>query len=215
MLMGLWEVFKLKCRPDEKSVKSSEFILRGPWTFHQPPYLGHVDDSDGERLVAQNGSVLVPLPPLQHHMQMVHVSLQEVRILKDRGTHAGLTGWNSSSEEQEHHQNRVILRMKCVTCSEKVSSSSVSIRPSGGRRYSLDLKVRLEPWERHKDTNTKIRRIKWNHLIIDQRYQEMFAGNAERKTSFSEWRNLYHLSDIIIDWLKLIDWSWLKLIKVD
>lgn len=37
--------------------------------------------------------------------------------------------------------------IKCVTCSEKLSSRSVSIRPSRGRRYSLDLKVLLEPWE--------------------------------------------------------------------
>lgn len=90
------------------SVKLFEVILRAV-RADQLLYLSHVDDSDGERLVAKNGSVLVPLPPLQHHMQTVHVSLQEVRILKDRGTQAGLTGWNSSSEEQEHHQNGVIL----------------------------------------------------------------------------------------------------------
>ena len=35
---------------------------------------------------------------------------------------------------------------ECVlTCSEKVSSRSVSISPLGGRTYSFDLRSRLEP----------------------------------------------------------------------
>lgn len=48
-------------------------------------YLCHVDDPYCQGFVAQDGSVLVPLPPLQHHVQTVHVVLQEVRILKDGG----------------------------------------------------------------------------------------------------------------------------------
>ena len=43
---------------------------------------------------------------------------------------------------------------KYVTCSEKVSSRSVSIRPSGGRRYSLDRNVRFEPWEAGMEVET-------------------------------------------------------------
>lgn len=34
------------------------------------------------------------------------------------------------------------------TCSEKVSSSSVSIRPPGGRTYSFDLRTRFEPYNK-------------------------------------------------------------------
>lgn len=105
-------------------------------------YLGHVDNTHCEGFVAQDGSVLVPLPPLHHHMQTVHISLQEVKILH---THTIL------HQRQEQcaicavpHAEKGIS-VKCATCREKVSSRSVSMRPSGGRRYSLDLNVRLEP----------------------------------------------------------------------
>lgn len=44
-------------------------------------YLSHVDGAHGQRLVAQNGSVLVPLPPLQHDLKLIAFPLQEVRVL--------------------------------------------------------------------------------------------------------------------------------------
>lgn len=40
----------------------------------QSSYLGHVDGSHRQRLVAQDSSVLVPLPPLQHDLQLVSFS---------------------------------------------------------------------------------------------------------------------------------------------
>ncbi len=70
-------------------------------------YLGHVDDSDRERLVAQNGSVFVAFSSLQHYLQAVGVSLQEVRILsrRDRNTseehHTSRLSQTQSSESQE------------------------------------------------------------------------------------------------------------------
>lgn len=62
------------------------------YTFPSPPgpvsgdsgYLGHVDEAQREGLVAQNGAVLVPLPPLQHDLQSVCIPLQEVRILRSK-----------------------------------------------------------------------------------------------------------------------------------
>lgn len=45
-------------------------------------YLGHVDESQGQRLVAQDGPVLVTLPSLQHDLKLVGVPLEEVRILR-------------------------------------------------------------------------------------------------------------------------------------
>lgn len=44
-------------------------------------YLSHVDESQRQRLVPQDGPIFVPLPPLQHDLQLVGVPLQEVRIL--------------------------------------------------------------------------------------------------------------------------------------
>ncbi len=46
------------------------------------PHLCHVDEAERQRLVAQDGPVLVPLPPLQHDLQLVGVSFQEVWILQ-------------------------------------------------------------------------------------------------------------------------------------
>lgn len=46
------------------------------------PYLSHVDKANCQSLVAQNGPVFIPLPSLQHDLQLVGVSLQEVGILQ-------------------------------------------------------------------------------------------------------------------------------------
>lgn len=48
------------------------------------PYLGHVNDAHREGLVAQDGAVLVPLPALQHDLQLVAVPLQKVWVLGGR-----------------------------------------------------------------------------------------------------------------------------------
>lgn len=53
------------------------------------PYLGHVNDAHCEGLVAQDGAVLVPLPPLQHDLQLVAVSLEKVRVLGEGSTGRG------------------------------------------------------------------------------------------------------------------------------
>lgn len=44
-------------------------------------YLCHVDDPHRQGLVAQDGSVLVAFPPLQHDLQPVGVPLQKMRVL--------------------------------------------------------------------------------------------------------------------------------------
>lgn len=46
-------------------------------------YLGHVDGARGEGLIAQDGAVLVALAPLQHDLQLVPFSFQEMRILME------------------------------------------------------------------------------------------------------------------------------------
>lgn len=46
------------------------------------PYLSHVDDSHRQSLVAQNSPVLVSLSPLEHNLEFVAISLQEVWILQ-------------------------------------------------------------------------------------------------------------------------------------
>lgn len=45
-------------------------------------YLSHVDETQGQRLVAEDGSILVALPPLQHDLKLVGVPLQEMRVLQ-------------------------------------------------------------------------------------------------------------------------------------
>lgn len=44
-------------------------------------YLSHVDESQGQRLVAEDGSILVSLPSLQHDLKLVGVPLQEMWVL--------------------------------------------------------------------------------------------------------------------------------------
>lgn len=45
-------------------------------------HLCHVDESHSQGFVAQDSPVLVPLPPLQHNLQFVGISLKEMRVLK-------------------------------------------------------------------------------------------------------------------------------------
>lgn len=53
-------------------------------------YLGHVDESQRQCLVTQDGPVFVPLPPLQHDLELVGVPLQEVRVLQVEKTHVSV-----------------------------------------------------------------------------------------------------------------------------
>ncbi len=46
-------------------------------------HLGHVDGADGQRLEAEDRPVLVLLPALQHHVQLIALALQKVRVLKE------------------------------------------------------------------------------------------------------------------------------------
>lgn len=45
-------------------------------------YLSHIDDSYSQSLVAKDGSILVALPPLQHNLQSVGISLQKMWVLE-------------------------------------------------------------------------------------------------------------------------------------
>ena len=45
-------------------------------------HLCHVDESHSQGFIAQDSPVLVPLPPLQHNLQFVGISLEEMRVLK-------------------------------------------------------------------------------------------------------------------------------------
>lgn len=49
---------------------------------HTIVYLGHIDDSYSQSLVAKDGSILVALPPLQHNLQSVGISLQKMWVLE-------------------------------------------------------------------------------------------------------------------------------------
>lgn len=65
-------------------------------------YLGHVDQPDSQRFVAQNGPVLVALPPLQHNLQLIGISLQEVGVLQGKTTGCG---HEKGGETKVVHQN--------------------------------------------------------------------------------------------------------------
>lgn len=47
------------------------------WGEVKPSYLCHVDEAQCQCLIAQDGAVLVPLPPLQHDLQSVGISFQK------------------------------------------------------------------------------------------------------------------------------------------
>lgn len=61
-------------------------------------HLGHVDEAQGQGLVAQDGPVLVALPSLQHDLKLVGVPLQEVRVLPAHRN----TRVNSHARAHEH-----------------------------------------------------------------------------------------------------------------
>lgn len=44
-------------------------------------HLCHVDESHGQGLIAQDGPILVTFSPLQHDLQLVGISLKEMRVL--------------------------------------------------------------------------------------------------------------------------------------
>lgn len=45
-------------------------------------YLGHVDNSHRQRFVAQDGSVFVAFPSLQHDLKSVGIPLKKMGVLK-------------------------------------------------------------------------------------------------------------------------------------
>lgn len=60
-------------------------------------HLGHVDGARRQRLVAQDGPVFVPLSPLQHNLELVAFSFQEMRVLQRREVTAALCASRHSS----------------------------------------------------------------------------------------------------------------------
>lgn len=50
------------------------------------PYLSHINNTDSQRLVAQNSSVFIAFPPLKHDLQPVGIPLQEMWVLKKGST---------------------------------------------------------------------------------------------------------------------------------
>lgn len=50
--------------------------------FFPSTYLRHVDDPGGQSLEAQNGAILVFLPPLQHDVQLIAFPFDKVGVLK-------------------------------------------------------------------------------------------------------------------------------------
>lgn len=50
------------------------------------PYLSHINNTNSQRLVAQNSSVFIAFPPLKHDLQPVGISLQEMWVLKKGST---------------------------------------------------------------------------------------------------------------------------------
>lgn len=75
-----------KGQPHRPSVRRD----RGPLAEWGRAHLGHVDGAGRQRFVAQDGSVFVALSPLQHDLELVAFSLQEVRVLQRRGVTAAI-----------------------------------------------------------------------------------------------------------------------------
>lgn len=79
----IW-IFYLLLPINSDTVKNSSFKGDGRHKMLccSSPYLSHVNDSHCQSLVAQNSAVLVPLSALQHNLEFVAVSLQEVWVLQ-------------------------------------------------------------------------------------------------------------------------------------
>lgn len=77
----LLTAFRDKCK-GVNTLKKNHFCMAPKRCWIKLWYLGHVDESQGQRLVAQDGPVLVSLPSLQHDLKLVGVPLQEVRVLQ-------------------------------------------------------------------------------------------------------------------------------------
>lgn len=101
------------------------------------PHLSHVDGAGRQRLVAQDGPVLVSLPPLQHDLKLVAFSLQEVGVLRGRGHndtdprpstpmgHAPEPGSRPAAHHRPRPQERPLA-----------ADARRVLRPSGGARPS-------------------------------------------------------------------------------
>lgn len=65
-----------------KELKMKRGNERWKRNFPVAQYLSHIDDSHSQSFVAQDGSILVAFPPLQHDLQSVGISLEEMGVLK-------------------------------------------------------------------------------------------------------------------------------------
>lgn len=95
------------------------------------PYLSHVNDAHGKGLVAQDRAVLVPLPPLQHDLQFIAISLEKVWVLGK-----GSTGRQQHDSRAQHSTwvgRELFPRadiQQDLACSKAITSSSKSPLPS-------------------------------------------------------------------------------------
>lgn len=116
-------------------------------------YLGHVDEAQGERLVAQDGPVLVALTALQHDLQLVGVPLQEVRVLhKQQGATQltafwkAVTNWRTHTGKRSHSHFRIMTGLKGLMCAresqcdvylQREGELQVGLRQAGRRQKDL------------------------------------------------------------------------------
>lgn len=106
-------------------------VMPSSKTVPSTPYLSHVNDAHGKGLVAQDCAVLVPLPPLQHDLQFIAISLEKVWVLgkgsigrqqhDSKAQHSTWLGreFSTSADTQQD-----------LACSKAIASSSKSPLPS-------------------------------------------------------------------------------------
>lgn len=71
-------------------------------------YLCHVYRTSSQRLVTQNCSVFVPLPPLKQDLQLISLALQKMRVLLAY-KHAHM-GQKEENQTQFHNKNSKIIQ---------------------------------------------------------------------------------------------------------
>lgn len=95
-----------------------------------PAHLGHVDGARRQRFVAQDRSVFVPFPPLQHDLELVAFSFQEVRVLQRRGVTAATRASSFASPAPTSPRSSLLAASLCASVWADVSSWP---RPPGHR----------------------------------------------------------------------------------
>lgn len=76
-------------------------------------YLSHVDQSQGQGLVAKDGSILVSLASLQHNLELVGVPLQEMWVLRVQSKHTGSDTFTGRKDSQSSRLPRPVLSQTC------------------------------------------------------------------------------------------------------